>query len=294
MRKLCFVIRSKCNQNCDAKSVQILKKGVDMKTIAFCNQKGGVGKTTTTVNVASSLAKMGFHVLLIDLDPQGNAGSGVGLNKYSVEKSIYHSLIGQTPLRDVLLTTAVENLAIAPANRDLVGAEIELMQAFSRETKLKNALNTIRDEFDYCLIDCPPSLSLLTVNALTAADEVIVPVQTEYYALEGISELMNTISLIKENLNQDLRVGGIVLTMYDSRNNLANQVVDEIRSFFKEKVFQNIIPRNVRLSECPSHGVPISLYDPKSKGAESYDQLTMEIHQRMQQTAKGNLRLIQS
>jgi len=265
-----------------------------MKTIVFCNQKGGVGKTTSTVNVAASLAKMGKHVLLIDLDPQGNAGSGVGLNKHGVEKSIYHALIGHTPLRDVLLTTSVENLAIAPANRDLVGAEIELMQAFSRETKLKTALQSVNKEFDYCLIDCPPSLGLLTVNALTAADEVIIPVQTEYYALEGISELMNTISLIKENLNSELRVGGIILTMYDSRNNLANQVVEEIRSFFKEQVFQTIIPRNVRLSECPSHGLPISLYDPKSRGSETYDMLTQEIHARMQMTAKGPLRLVQA
>lgn len=265
-----------------------------MKTIVFCNQKGGVGKTTSTVNVAASLAKLGYHVLLVDLDPQGNAGSGVGLNKHRVEKSIYHSLIGQTPLRDVLLTTSVKNLAVAPANRDLVGAEIELMQAFSRETKLKSALNSVSADFDYCLIDCPPSLGLLTVNALTAANEVIIPVQTEYYALEGISELMNTISLIKENLNPELRVGGIILTMYDSRNNLANQVVDEIRSYFKEQVFQTIIPRNVRLSECPSHGLPISLYDPKSRGAETYDLLTEEIHQRMQQVAKGGLRLVQA
>ncbi len=265
-----------------------------MKTIVFCNQKGGVGKTTSTVNVAASLAKLGHHVLLVDLDPQGNAGSGVGLNKHRIEKSIYHSLIGQTPLRDVLLTTSVENLAIAPANRDLVGAEIELMQAFSRETKLKVALQSVSADFDYCLIDCPPSLGLLTVNALTAANEVIVPVQTEYYALEGISELMNTISLIKENLNPELRVGGIILTMYDSRNNLANQVVEEIRSYFKDQVFQTIIPRNVRLSECPSHGLPISLYDPKSRGAETYDLLTQEIHQRLQLTAKGGLRLIQA
>jgi len=265
-----------------------------MKKIVFCNQKGGVGKTTSTVNVAASFARQGQHVLLVDLDPQGNAGSGVGLNKHRIEKSIYHSLIGQTPLRDIILTTSMENLAIAPANRDLVGADIELMQAFSRETKLKNTLKTVEDDFDYCLIDCPPSLSLLTVNALTAADEVIIPVQTEYYALEGISELMNTISLIRDNLNPDLRVGGIILTMYDSRNNLANQVVEEIRTYFKDKVFQNIIPRNVRLSECPSHGLPICLYDPKSRGAESYDALSQEIHQRLQQTAKGNLRLIQS
>lgn len=265
-----------------------------MKTIVFCNQKGGVGKTTSTVNVAASLAHRGLKVLLIDLDPQGNAGSGVGLNKYRIEKSIYHALIGQTNLTEVLMKTEIENLWIAPANRDLVGAEIELMQAYSRETKLKNALNSVQNEFDYCIVDCPPSLSLLTVNALTAATDVIIPVQTEYYALEGISELLNTIGLIRENLNQDLRIGGIILTMHDSRNNLSNQVVEETQSYFKDKVFQTVIPRNVRLSESPSHGQPICIYDPKSRGAESYEKLTDEIHDRLEGVAKGNLRLIQS
>ncbi len=265
-----------------------------MKTIVFCNQKGGVGKTTSAVNIAANLARLGLRVLLVDLDPQGNAGSGVGLNKHRIEKGIYHSLIGQTPLKDVILTTSVENLAIAPANRDLVGAEIELMQAFSRETKLKNVLNSVQNDFDYCLVDSPPSLGLLTVNALTAADEVVIPVQTEYYALEGISELMNTFNLIRDNLNPQLRIGGIILTMYDSRNNLSNQVVEEIRSYFQDKVFQTMIPRNVRLSECPSHGLPISLYDAKSRGAESYEALTGELHQRLEGTARGNLRLIQS
>lgn len=265
-----------------------------MKTIVFCNQKGGVGKTTSTVNVAASLARRGVRVLLIDLDPQGNAGSGVGLNKYRIEKSIYHTLIGQSSLQDVILDTGIENLSIAPSNRDLVGAEIELMQAFSRETKLKNALNSVQNDYDYCLIDCPPSLSLLTVNALTAATDVIIPVQTEYYALEGISELLNTIGLIKDNLNPELRIGGIILTMFDSRNNLANQVVEETKSYFKDKVFQTVIPRNVRLSESPSHGQPICMYDPKSRGAESYEELTEEIYNRLEGVAKGNLRLIQS
>lgn len=265
-----------------------------MKTVVFCNQKGGVGKTTSTVNIAASLARKGLKVLLIDLDPQGNAGSGVGLNKYRIESSVYHSLIGQTPIEDVIVKTDVENLEVAPSNRDLVGAEIELMQAFSRETKLKNALQSVQDKYDYCFIDCPPSLSLLTVNALTAADEVVIPVQTEYYALEGISELMNTIGLIKDNLNGNLQICGIILTMYDSRNNLAHQVVEETRSYFKDKVFNTIVPRNVRLSESPSHGQPICVYDPKSRGAESYEALAEEIHTRLEGVSRGGLRLLQS
>lgn len=265
-----------------------------MRIIAFCNQKGGVGKTTSVVNIASCLGQMGYRTLLVDVDPQGNAGSGVGVNKYHVEKSIYHALIGEADMPSVLRKTGFENLYISPANRDLIGAEVELVQAFSRETKLKNALNSVQNDFDFCLIDCPPSLNLLTVNALTAAEDVIVPVQTEYYALEGISELMHTIDLVKRSLNPDLRVLGIILTMFDSRNNLANQVVDEVRSYFKEKVFQNIIPRNVKLSESPSHGQPIYMYDPKSKGAEMYYQLTKEIVDRVETIAKGSLRLVHS
>lgn len=265
-----------------------------MKIIAFCNQKGGVGKTTSTVNIAACLGQLGHKTLLIDMDPQGNAGSGIGMNKYRIEKSIYHALIGETPLSAVIRKTDHANLWIAPSNRDLIGAEIELVQAFSRETKLKNALNSVQDQFDYCLIDCPPSLNLLTVNALTAAENVIVPVQTEYYALEGISELMHTIELVRQNLNPDLSVAGIILTMYDSRNNLANQVTDEVRGFFKDKVFGSVIPRNVKLSESPSHGQPIYLYDPKSKGAEMYNSLAQEIHDRLSLAAKGGLRLIHS
>lgn len=265
-----------------------------MRTMVFCNQKGGVGKTTSAVNVAACLGQMGYKTLLVDMDPQGNAGSGVGLNKYRVEKSIYHALIGEVPLASVIRKTDHNNLWLAPSNRDLIGAEIELIQAFAREIKLKNALNSVQEEYDYCLIDSPPSLNLLTVNALTASEDIIIPVQTEYYALEGISELVHTIDLVKQSLNPDLQIAGIILTMYDSRNNLANQVVEEVRSYFKDKVFNTIIPRNVKLSESPSHGQPIYLYDPKSKGAESYQDLAQEFHDRLSQIAKGGLRLIHS
>lgn len=263
-----------------------------MRIVAFCNQKGGVGKTTSSVNIAASLSEMGYRTLLVDMDPQGNAGSGLGINKYYVERSVYHALIEEATLKSVLRKTACKNLLVAPSNRDLIGAEVELVQAFAREKKLKNVLNSVQNDFDYCLIDCPPSLNLLTVNALTAAEDVVIPVQTEYYALEGISELVHTIELVKKSLNADLRIAGIILTMYDSRNNLANQVVSEVRSYFKEKVFQTIIPRNVKLSESPSHGQPIFLYDPKSKGAETYYQLAQEIHETLDGTAKGGLRLV--
>lgn len=263
-----------------------------MKTIVFCNQKGGVGKTTSTVNIAAALASTGQKVLLIDMDPQGNAGSGLGINKYRVEKSIYHALIGEVPIQSIIRRTDVENLFLAPSNRDLIGAELELVSSFSRETKLKNALKEVASEYDFVLIDSPPSLNLLTVNALTAADQVMIPVQCEYYALEGISELVHTVQLIQESLNPNLSIGGIILTMYDSRNNLAHQVVDEVRNHFKDKVFNTIIPRSVKLSESPSHGMPIQLYDNKSRGAETYQQLTQEILTRSGWTQRGNLVLV--
>lgn len=263
-----------------------------MKIISFCNQKGGVGKTTSAVNVSAYFGEMGYKTLLVDMDPQGNAGSGVGLNKYRIEKSIYHALIGQNTLSEIAKKTEFVNLVVAPSNRDLVGAEIELMQTFARETKLKNILEPAQNDYDFCVIDCPPSLNLLTVNALTASDQVIVPVQTEYYALEGITELMHTIDLVRENLNTALAICGIVLTMYDSRNNLANQVSEEVRGYFKDRVFHTVIPRNVKLSESPSHGEPILVYDGKSKGAETYKRLAEEIYARVNGVAKGNLRLI--
>ena len=263
-----------------------------MRIVAFCNQKGGVGKTTTTVNLGTSLAGLGKKVLLIDMDPQGNAGSGLAINKYRVEKSIYHALIGEVPIQSIIRKTDIENLFIAPSNRDLIGAELELVSAFARETKLKNALKEIVPDYDYILLDCPPSLNLLTVNALTAADSVIIPVQCEYYALEGISELVNTIELIQRSLNPDLKVGGIVLTMFDSRNNLSHQVVEEVRTHFKEKVFGTIIPRSVKLSESPSHGKPIQLYDSRSRGAEMYRLLAQEVIHRSGFVQKGGLVLI--
>lgn len=264
-----------------------------MKIIAFCNQKGGVGKTTTTLNVAACLGRLGHKTLIVDMDPQGNAGSGLGINKYRVEKSIYNALIGEASLTSVIRKTDYENLYIAPSNRDLIGAEIELVQILARETKLQKALASVQESFEYCLIDCPPSLNLLSINALTAADDVVIPVQTEYYALEGISELIHTIDLVKTSLNERLNIMGIVLTMYDSRNNLANQVVDEVKSYFKDKVFQSIIPRNVKLSESPSYGQPIYVYDPKSRGAEAYQALAEELYARDTEIQKGSLRLIQ-
>lgn len=263
-----------------------------MKSIAFCNQKGGVGKTTSAVNLAAALAGMGKKILLIDMDPQGNAGSGLGVNKYRVEKSVYHALIGEVTLKSIVRKTDIENLFIAPSNRDLIGAELELVSAFAREVKLKNALAEIVDDYDMVLIDCPPSLNLLTVNALTAADSMIIPVQCEYYALEGISELVHTIDLLKTNLNPDLQIGGIILTMFDSRNNLSHQVKSEVQTHFKEKVFETVIPRSVKLSESPSHGKPIQLYDAKSKGAETYQALAGEIVYRSGLVKKGGLVLI--
>lgn len=263
-----------------------------MEIIAICNQKGGVGKTTSSVNLAVSLAHIGNRVLLIDMDPQGNAGSGLGMNKYRIEKSSYHAIIGEVSIKQVIRKSDIPGLDMAPANRDLIGAEVELVSAFSRETKLKTALRDIQNDYDYVLIDCPPSLNLLTVNALTAANKVIIPVQCEYYALEGISELAHTIELIKQNLNPDLQIGGIILTMFDKRNNLSHQVAEEVRNFFKEKVFNTMIPRNVKLSESPSHGLPIQLYDPKSSGAKNYEDLAIEIVHRSTLPQKGGLMLI--
>ena len=263
-----------------------------MKIVTFCNQKGGVGKTTSAVNLAAAIANLGKKVLLIDMDPQGNAGSGLGINKAKVEKSIYHVLIGQVTLQSVIRPTDIENLFIAPANRDLIGAELELTSAFARESKLKGPLRTVIEDYDFIFIDSPPSLNLLTVNALTAADSVIIPVQCEYYALEGISELVNTVSLIQQNLNPDLQLVGIVLTMFDSRNNLSHQVMEDVRSYFKEKVFSTVIPRSVKLSESPSHGIPIQLYDPKSRGAETYRSLAQEVLQRSGYVQKRGLVLI--
>lgn len=247
------------------------------KIIAFANQKGGVGKTTTCVNVAAYIAAMNKRVLLIDLDPQGNATSGVGVEKKQDTKTIYNVIDGDAIIDEVIVPTEVENLSFIPATIDLAGAEIDLVQMPNRENVLKNRIARIRDRYDYIFIDCPPSLGLLTVNALTAANSIVIPIQCEFYALEGLTQLMNTIKLVKKHLNQDLDVEGVVLTMKDSRSNLINQVSQEIKAFFGKKVFETSIPRNIRLAEAPSHGAPIGLYDSASKGAKAYLDLAEEI-----------------
>ncbi|HBT19800.1 MAG TPA: sporulation initiation inhibitor Soj [Peptococcaceae bacterium] len=247
------------------------------RVIAIANQKGGVAKTTTAVNLGASLALRGKRVLVVDIDPQGNASSGLGVDRLKVKGCIYDVLINGVPMEQVIVETKVENLYVVPATIRLAGAEIELVSAISRELKLKKALTPIKDKFDFILIDCPPSLGLLTLNALTAADRILIPIQCEYYALEGLGQLMNTIKLIKKHLNPDLELEGVVLTMFDARTNLSIQVVDEVKQYFKNKVFKTIIPRNVRLSEAPSHGEPVVTYDPKSRGAEVYKELAGEI-----------------
>lgn len=245
------------------------------KIIAIANQKGGVGKTTTSVNLSALLAKKGKKVVLIDADPQGNATSGLGVEK-DVEKSLYDVLINEEPVAGTLQDTIEKNLKICPSNMNLAGAEVELVSQMSREHRLKEQLEDIKDKFDYIFIDCPPSLGLITLNSFTAADSVLIPVQCEYYALEGLGQLLNTINLVKKHLNKSLEIEGALLTMYDIRTNLSNQVVKEVKKYFDDKVYKTVIPRNVRLSEAPSFGMPITMYDPKSKGARSYEKLAKE------------------
>lgn len=247
------------------------------KVISVSNQKGGVGKTTTTVNLSACLAERGKTVLIIDIDPQGNAGFGIGINTEEIETTIYEVLIGQIPLRDGLFKTQIDNLYIIPANIHLSGAQVELLDYEKKEFILKKALKEVRETFDYIFIDCPPSLGILTLNSLVAADTVLIPLQCEYYALEGLNQLLRVISMVQENLNKRLAIEGVVLTMFDSRTNLSQQVVTDVKQFFKDKVFKTIIPRNVKLSEAPSFGKPISLYDRECIGTKSYEKLAEEV-----------------
>ena len=245
------------------------------KIVSVANQKGGVGKTTTAVNLSTLLAKKGKKILLIDTDPQGNATSGLGIEK-NVELSTYDLLITEAKAKDVIQDTPIKNLDISPSNINLAGAEVQLVSMMSREQRMKEKLEEVKDEYDYIIIDCPPSLGLITLNAFTASDSVLIPVQCEYFALEGLGQLLNTVELVRKHLNKNLYIEGALLTMYDIRTNLANQVVREVKKFFQNKVYKTVIPRNVRVSEAPSYGMPISVYDPKSKGARSYEKFTRE------------------
>lgn len=250
------------------------------KIIAISNQKGGVGKSTTAINLTSCLSEMDKKILLVDIDPQGNTTSGLGLEKDDIENSIYDLLIGNCTTDEAILSMEYPNIDIIASNIDLSGAEIELLEFEDKEYRLKKALEDVKDRYDYIYIDCPPSLSMLTINALTAADAILIPLQCEYYALEGIALLTNTISLVKEELNPDLTIDGVVFTMFDSRTNLANQVVENVRENLNAYIYETMIPRNVRLAEAPSYGLPINVYDPRSSGAESYRKLAEEVIKR--------------
>lgn len=247
------------------------------RIIAIANQKGGVGKTTTAINLSSSLASMDKKVLSLDMDPQGNMTSGLGVDKDGVEKTVYDLIIGNAGVEECICKDALENIDVLPSNIDLSAAEIELIGVENKEYILKNEINKVKDDYDFIIIDCPPALSMLTINAMTTADSVIVPIQCEYYALEGLSQLIHTIELVKERLNPDLKIEGVVFTMYDARTNLSLQVVENVKDNLNQNIYKTIIPRNIRLAEAPSYGMPINLYDPRSTGAESYMLLAEEV-----------------
>ena len=247
------------------------------RIIAIANQKGGVGKTTTSINLSSCIAAKGKKVLVVDIDPQGNTTSGYGIEKNDLDNTIYELMLGDCSIEDCIIKDVIENISILPSNVNLAAAEIELIGVDKKEYILKNEIDWVKDRYDYIIIDCPPSLSLLTVNAMTTADSVLVPIQCEYYALEGLSQLIHTVNLVKERLNPNLEMEGVVFTMYDSRTNLSAQVVENVKSHLNQKVYRTVIPRNIRLAEAPSHGQPINIYDPKSAGAESYLALAEEV-----------------
>lgn len=250
------------------------------RIIAIANQKGGVGKTTTSINLSAALAEKGKNVLVIDTDPQGNTTSGYGIDKNDLEYSVYDLMLGECSVQDCTLKNVVDGVSIIPSNVNLSAVEIELIGKEKKEFILKNEIDYIRDKYDFIIIDCPPSLSMLTINSMTTADTVLVPIQCEYYALEGLSDLLHTVSLVQERLNPDLEMEGVVFTMYDSRTNLSNQVVENVKNYLKQNVYKTVIPRNVRLAEAPSYGKPINLYDPKSAGAEAYAMLADEVIKR--------------
>ena len=250
------------------------------RIIAVANQKGGVGKTTTSINLAACLAEKGKKVLAVDMDPQGNLTSGLGVDKDSVEKSIYELIIGEVDIKEVINKEVLKNLDIIPTSIDLSAAEIELIGVDDKEYILRNAIDQVKDQYDFVIIDCPPSLSMLTINAMTTADSVIVPIQCEYYALEGLSQLIHTVELVKDRLNSKLEIEGVVFTMYDARTNLSLQVVENVKDNLQQNIYKTIIPRNIRLAEAPSYGLPINKYDPKSTGAESYMRLADEVIER--------------
>ena len=257
------------------------------KIVSIANQKGGVGKTTTAINLSTILAKKGKKVLMIDADPQGNASSGVGINREDIELSTYDVLINDNEIENVVKKTNIKNLSICPSNINLAGAEVELVSVMSREHRLKEKLDIVKDNYDFIIIDCPPSLGLITLNAFTASDSVLIPVQCEFYALEGLGQLLNTIALVKKHLNKSIEIEGALLTMYDIRTNLSNQVVKEVKKYFNDKVYKTVIPRNVKLSEAPSYGMPISIYEPRSKGAKSYEKFVREFLKNNEVDPKG-------